>query len=161
MYYETGNLKNLFSVMKREGWTPSFINKKVEDYLKDLENKNLSEEKLADFFYKTSRKGKWNAGDKKPAYQDEVERMEKLRAAVNEFDRFQELMRKKDLYDFDDMINWVIKAFEENKQLLASYQETFFNIFLVDEYQDTSGTQKQAGSASYQLLGSAEYFCCG
>jgi DNA helicase-2/ATP-dependent DNA helicase PcrA len=68
--------------------------------------------------------------------------MEKLRAAVNEFDRFQLLMRQKNRYDFDDMINWVIKAFEENKNLLASYQERFQYI-LVDEYQDTSGTQNR------------------
>ena len=68
--------------------------------------------------------------------------MEKLRAAVNEFDRFQQLMRKKNRYDFDDMINWVIKAFEENKNLLANYQERFQYI-LVDEYQDTSGTQNR------------------
>jgi DNA helicase-2/ATP-dependent DNA helicase PcrA len=40
------------------------------------------------------------------------------------------------------MINWVIKAFEENKNLLARYQEQFLYI-LVDEYQDTSGTQNR------------------
>lgn len=68
--------------------------------------------------------------------------MEKLRAAVNEFDRFQQLLRKKNRYDFDDMINWVIKAFEENKNLLANYQERYQYI-LVDEYQDTSGTQNR------------------
>ena len=68
--------------------------------------------------------------------------MEKLRAAVNEFDRFQQLMRKHNRYDFDDMINWVIRAFEENKSLLTRYQERFLYI-LVDEYQDTSGTQNR------------------
>jgi DNA helicase-2/ATP-dependent DNA helicase PcrA len=68
--------------------------------------------------------------------------MEKLLAAVNEFDRFQDIMRKKNRYDFDDMINWVIKAFEENKNLLSNYQERFLYI-LVDEYQDTSGTQNK------------------
>src|SRR5574339_794457 len=51
-------------------------------------------------------------------------------------------MRKKNRYDFDDMINWVIKAFEEDKNLLARYQEQFLYI-LVDEYQDTSGTQNR------------------
>ena len=68
--------------------------------------------------------------------------MEKLRAAVNEFDRFQNMMRQKNRYDFDDMINWVITAFESNKNLLANYQERFQYI-LVDEYQDTSGTQNR------------------
>jgi DNA helicase-2/ATP-dependent DNA helicase PcrA len=40
------------------------------------------------------------------------------------------------------MINWVIKAFEENPNLLSSYQERYQYI-LVDEYQDTSGTQNR------------------
>src|SRR5258705_6476317 len=68
--------------------------------------------------------------------------MERLRAAVNEFDRFQKMMRQHNRYDFDDMINWVIKAFEENKNLLNRYQEQFLYI-LVDEFQDTSGTQNK------------------
>src|SRR6185369_12389618 len=70
------------------------------------------------------------------------DKMEKLRAAVNEFDRFQKFMRSRNRYDFDDMINWVIKAFEENPALLSRYQEQFLYI-LVDEYQDTSGTQNR------------------
>ena len=44
--------------------------------------------------------------------------MEKLRAAVDEFARFQKMMTERKRYDFDDMINWVIRAFEENKNLL-------------------------------------------
>jgi DNA helicase-2/ATP-dependent DNA helicase PcrA len=51
-------------------------------------------------------------------------------------------MRRRNRYDFDDMINWVIKAFEENPTLLSRYQEQFLYI-LVDEYQDTSGTQNR------------------
>ena len=78
-------------------------------------------------------------GDSRP---ERPEKMERLRAAVNEFDHFQQLMRRHNRYDFDDMINWVIKAFEENKNLLADYQERFQYI-LVDEYQDTSGTQNK------------------
>ena len=74
--------------------------------------------------------------------EEEKEKMEKLRAAVNEFEHFQQLMRSRNRYDFDDMINWVIKAFEEDKALLSRYQEQFLYI-LVDEYQDTSGTQNR------------------
>jgi DNA helicase-2/ATP-dependent DNA helicase PcrA len=68
--------------------------------------------------------------------------MDKLRAAANEFEPFQQLMRSKSRYDFDDMINWVIKAFSENELLLRHYQEKYLYL-LVDEYQDTSGTQNQ------------------
>jgi len=135
VYYEMGNLQNLFSTMKREGWTPGFINQKIDDYLVDLPGR---EEYIAKRATKEFKKGDVRT-DK---IEEEKERMNKLRAAVGEFDRFQELMRKHNRYDFDDMINWVIKAFEGNKGLLLSYQERYQYI-LVDEYQDTSGTQNK------------------
>ncbi|HEU5364054.1 MAG TPA: ATP-dependent DNA helicase, partial [Hanamia sp.] len=75
-------------------------------------------------------------------YYEEVTRMEKLCAAVNEFKNYQQLMKQRGLYDFDDMINWVIDVFKENEHVLRSYQERFQYI-LVDEYQDTSGTQNE------------------
>jgi len=135
VYFEVNNLQSLFSNMKREGWTSEFINERIDAYLADLPNRD-------EFVYKRKYK-EFNAGDlKQNKIDEEQERMEKLRAAVGEFNRFQQLMRKKNRYDFDDMINWVIKAFEENKNLLADYQERFQYI-LVDEYQDTSGTQNK------------------
>ncbi len=133
VYFEVNNLQALFSTMKREGWTPAFIEEKIDAYLADLPTRD-------EFIYKRKYKN-FNAGDlKKDKLEEEQEKMAKLRAAVQEFDRFQQLMRKRNRYDFDDMINWVIKAFRENKNLLANYQERYQYI-LVDEYQDTSGTQ--------------------
>ena len=135
VYYEISNLQSLFSTMKREGWTPDFINQKIEEYLQSLPTRD-------EFIYKRKYR-EFKAGDLKlEKIEEEKDRMEKLRAAVGEFDRFQQLMRKRNRYDFDDMINWVIRAFEENKNLLAQYQERLQYI-LVDEYQDTSGTQNR------------------
>lgn len=135
VYFEIHNLQSLFSTMKREGWTPAFINQKVDEYIADLPNRD-------EFVYKRKYK-QFNPGDlKQDKIDEEKERMNKLRAAVNEFDRFQQMMKERNRYDFDDMINWVIKAFEENKNLLREYQERFLYI-LVDEYQDTSGTQNR------------------
>jgi DNA helicase-2/ATP-dependent DNA helicase PcrA len=135
VYFEINNLQSLFSTMKREGWTPAFINQKIDAYLADLSTRD-------EFIYKRKYKDFLPGDLKKEKIEEEIERKEKLRAAVNEFDRFQTMMRQKNRYDFDDMINWVIKAFEENKNLLANYQERFQYI-LVDEYQDTSGTQNR------------------
>ena len=135
VYYEIKNLQNLFSAMKREGWSPNFLQQRIDVYLERIKTDDI-------FRYQVSRKGQWEKGDYKPAYEDEKLRMEKLCAAVNEFQHFQDMMRQHGLYDFDDMINWVIKAFEENKNLLANYQEKYQYI-LVDEYQDTSGTQNK------------------
>jgi DNA helicase II / ATP-dependent DNA helicase PcrA len=133
VYYEIKNLQSLFSIMKKEGWTPAYIQKKIAEYLDDLP-------KREDFTYKKKYQ-QYNKGDlRKDKFEEAKLKMEKLLAAVNEFERFQQLMRSRNRYDFDDMINWVIKAFEENESLIRRYQEQFLYI-LVDEYQDTSGTQ--------------------
>jgi DNA helicase-2/ATP-dependent DNA helicase PcrA len=135
VYYEIKNLASLFSTMKQEGWTPTFITKSIQQYLDDLPNRD---EFVAKKAVKTFKKG-----DVRTDKIEEVrERMLKLQAAAQEFDKYQLMMRERNRYDFDDMINWVIKAFEHNKQLLLNYQERFQYI-LVDEYQDTSGTQNQ------------------
>jgi DNA helicase-2/ATP-dependent DNA helicase PcrA len=36
VYFEINNLRNLFSSMKREGWTPEFILKKIDQYINEL-----------------------------------------------------------------------------------------------------------------------------
>lgn len=133
VYFEINNLRQLFSNMKREGWTPDFILGCIDTYLKEIPTRD-------EFVYKKAYK-QFKAGDlKQNKIEEEKEKMEKLRAAVNEFSRFQALMQRRGRYDFDDMINWVLTAFRENKLLLARYQEQYQYV-LVDEYQDTSGTQ--------------------
>ncbi len=135
VYFEVSNLRSLFSSMKREGWTPEFLCSRIDEYLQSLPARD-------EFIYKRKYK-QFNAGDLKQEKIDEENiKMEKLRAAVLEFPRYQQLMKQRNRYDFDDMINWVISVFEENRALLAAYQEKFQYI-LVDEYQDTSGTQNR------------------
>ncbi len=135
VYFEINNLRNLFSSMKREGWTAAFINEKIDQYIADLP---LRDEYIAKRATKEFKKGEVRL-DK---IEEEKEKKEKLRAAINEFENYQTLMRERNRYDFDDMINWVIKAFEDNPDILANYQERFQYV-LVDEYQDTSGTQNK------------------
>lgn len=135
VYFEINNLQSLFSLMKKEGWSPDFICKKIDEYITDLPNR---EEYICKRATKDYKKGdiRWDK------IEEQKEKMEKLRAACNEFTKFQQLMRRRNRYDFDDMINWVIEAFETNKNLLSTYQEQFQYI-LVDEYQDTSGSQNK------------------
>ncbi len=133
VYYEIKNLSHLFSAMKREGWSTDFILKSIDAYIEDLPNRD-------GFIAKRATK-EFKKGDlRTDKIEEEKEKIGKLAAAVKEFGKFQAMMRKANRYDFDDMINWVINAFEENQQLLLNYQERYQYI-LVDEYQDTSGTQ--------------------
>src|SRR6188472_2770267 len=79
VYFEINNLQQLFSAMKREGWTAAYINEKIDEYIADIATRD-------EFIYKRKFK-EFNAGDlKKDKIEDEKERKGKLRAAVNEFD---------------------------------------------------------------------------
>ena len=154
VYYEIKNLQHLFSAMKREGWTTGYVDTCINQYLERIKDEESFKYKRA------SAKSGVKVGDYKPDYYAELDRMEKLRAAVNEFDNFQQLMKQRSLYDFDDMINWVINVFKENKNVLASYQERFQYI-LVDEYQDTSGTQNEIVKMLIDFWDSPNVFVVG
>ncbi|MEO6315849.1 MAG: ATP-dependent DNA helicase [Chitinophagaceae bacterium] len=133
VYYEKDRLRSLYSLMKKEAWDPTYLNSRIDLYLSSLPSKE-------GFFYKRKYK-QFNAGDPKPAaINDETDRMEMLRAAVNLYPRYNEMMAGLGRYNFDDMILWVLDAFNKNKNMLLDYQERFL-YFLVDEFQDTSRSQ--------------------
>lgn len=135
VHFEINNLQWLFSLMKKEGWTVNFLTQKINEYIESLP--------LRDEFIAKRTTKEFKKGDLRTDKIDDVkQRMQKLQAAVNEFENYTKLMLQKNRYDFDDMINWVISAFEQNSNLLATYQEKFLYI-MVDEYQDTSGTQNK------------------
>lgn len=133
VYADMRNLASLFSSIKQEGWTSEYILKSIDDYIADLPNRTEYVAKRAINSYKK--------GDvRTDKIEIEKDKMAKLIAAVHEFEKYQVLMRERNRYDFDDMINWVIREFGTNKQLLLNYQERYHYI-LVDEFQDTSGSQ--------------------
>ena len=141
VYYEIKRLQDLFSIMKREAWTPEYITGRIDEYIEAV---NLCEPDSA--YYKTFKYLKKyldkEAGTLKPKFAEMCEDMEKLRAAVKEFPRYQKLMRDMARYDYDDMIIWVLEAFKSDENFLLNYQERYQYV-LVDEYQDTSGAQNE------------------
>ncbi|HTN07151.1 ATP-dependent DNA helicase [Agriterribacter sp.] len=133
VYYEKDRLKELYRLMKKEAWTPEYLNERIDNYIKELPQKE-------GFYYKRKFK-EFKAGDEKPgAIAEETQKMEMLRAAVNLYPRYNQLMLEAGRYNFDDMILWVLDAFANNKHMLLDYQERF-QYFLVDEFQDTSRGQ--------------------
>ena len=135
LYFYEKHLYDLFSRMKSEAWPVDFIYKKITDYLDDLPNR---QEYIYQRKYKEFQKGdlkQWKITEAK-------DKMTQLQAAVALYPRYIELMDEAKRYDFDDMILWVLKAFEENQALLRTYQERYL-YFLIDEYQDTNGSQNQ------------------
>lgn len=135
VYFDMNNLSNLFSTMKREGWTVDYIKSAIKAYIDDLPNRD-------EFICKRATKNFKKGDIRTDKIEIEAEKMARLEAAVEQFIVFNSLMHAANRYDFDDMINWVIRAFEQHPNLLADYKERFQYI-LVDEYQDTSGTQNR------------------
>ncbi|EKD79121.1 MAG: DNA-dependent ATPase I and helicase II, partial [uncultured bacterium] len=56
------------------------------------------------------------------------------------YERYQSELREQQVYDYEDMILFVIRAFTDHPNLLADYQEQYLQM-LVDEFQDTNGAQ--------------------
>lgn len=130
-------IHHLFQTMKKEGWTPGQVLKNTDAYLRSLPLN-------PDFVYKkTTRHGK--AGEPKQAQiEKEKEKMQRLSAAADLYPKYLASMENAGFYDYEDMLLWVIRAFEKNEALLRDYQERY-QYLLVDEFQDTNGAQ-------YQLL---------
>src|SRR6476620_3882322 len=131
-YFEASYLKDLFGTMKREGWTTEFLLQRIEEYIEKVIPETFANKtKLKKGIVELTIEGR-----------KEIEKMQKLKAAVQAFPLYQQILKEKQRYDFDDMINWVIAVFESDPEVLASYQEQY-QFFLVDEYQDTSGAQNK------------------
>ena len=129
VYYDLQHLARLFSDMKREAWEPEMLQQKIDHYIGVTIPENFTNKK-------NKEKGLTQKG------QEQVERMMKTKAAVSAFDQYQSILASRNRYDFDDMIKWVIRLFEQHPEVLLGYQEQLQYI-LVDEYQDTSGSQNK------------------
>ncbi len=147
-YFEMPRLKDLFSKMKRENWSPKKIIDSIDIYIK-RESDNPA------WKYKRDYKAKDGTVRPKDSYKPDYETkvlkpMRQLKAAVEEFETYNTLLQKKGRYDYNDMIKWVLDKFAdpEHEDLLRSYQERY-HYFLVDEYQDTNGAQN---ALLYQLI---------
>ncbi|MCL5003858.1 MAG: ATP-dependent helicase [Patescibacteria group bacterium] len=77
------------------------------------------------------------------------------------YKRYQEKIAEKSRYDFEDMINLVVEAFEQDETFLRRYQERFQYI-LLDEFQDTNSPQNKVVSFLGKFWGNdANIFAVG
>jgi len=77
------------------------------------------------------------------------------------YEKYQEKLKALGRLDFEDMINWVVEAFENDTDFLQQYEENFQYI-LVDEYQDTNSAQNRLVFALSSFWGEkANIFCVG
>ncbi len=133
IYFDAGKLNRLFDLMKREHLSPQFVSDAIDSYVASLPEREA-------YIYKVNGKG-YKKGDlKQKLLDEEMRRMEDTRAAALLFNKYEQMMKDAGRYDFNDMITWVLEAFEKEPALLQSYQERY-QFILVDEFQDTNGAQ--------------------
>ena len=138
-YYEGVRMRKLFVLMKKENISPQKMHEMITEYLsikKDSKDFICGRKTLNKKTGVTYMKGDFR-DDKYATFE---KRFDVLKAAVDQYENFVGLMQKYERYDYEDMILWVIKAFEEDEDILLKYQERY-QYFLVDEYQDTNGAQ--------------------
>jgi DNA helicase-2/ATP-dependent DNA helicase PcrA len=64
----------------------------------------------------------------------------KIRDLLIIYQSYQQTLLERGLYDYEDMILWVISALQTHSELLSQYQE-IYQYLLVDEFQDTNSAQ--------------------
>ncbi len=131
--------------IKKEGLSPEEFSAGIPEWEKEL----LSDPEL---YYKKGF-GKYRKGDIKPAEKEKIEKkMGKARELGEIFDLYQKEIKNRGLYDFSDMVLYVLEELGRNKDLKADLQERYQQI-LVDEHQDTN----QGQNAIMELLSDAPH----
>ncbi|NJD37430.1 MAG: ATP-dependent helicase, partial [Geobacter sp.] len=138
LHFEADRLLALYEIMKKEDWSSAWLAERVDEYVATLADS-------PEFLYKRQTKGPdgtvYKKGDlNERKLREELRKLEQVKAAAASFDDYQRLLQERGRYDFADMILWCIAAFKQNSDLLATYQERYLYL-LVDEFQDTSGSQ--------------------
>ena len=133
---EFGRLIALFEKIKKEHWDPNTL-------LIDIDQWVMQQRQSEDYIYKrTSKNGKPGDFNEAKFNKEILNPAKRSIAAVNLFKQYQEELNQLHRFEYEDMIQWVIRQFEQDDALLQKYQEKFQYI-LVDEYQDTNGAQNK------------------
>lgn len=140
-YYYVRALIKSIQDLKREGITPE----KLDEFLRNFQFSIFnSQTKVSETRLNFTEKD-----------------LQKNRELVQVYQRYQEKLKAKSRYDFEDMINLVVEAFKTDEEFLRKYQERFQYI-LVDEFQDTNTPQNQVVALLASFWGqSANVFAVG
>jgi DNA helicase-2/ATP-dependent DNA helicase PcrA len=130
-YYYLRPALSTIRTLKRENTSP-------EDFKKLIAKDEKSFSEITDLYHeKGAHKGKM-----KSAYADKEKRMRKNAELCRLYERYEMALAEKKLYDFEDMIREVVKAFGSNNDLLLRMQEKYQYI-LADEHQDANAGQNK------------------
>jgi DNA helicase-2/ATP-dependent DNA helicase PcrA len=125
------DLKSLISLLKRERLSPENFKKQIDTEIKNLEENpdNIS-----------------SRGESKGKLKKEVERniegLSRTREVVTFYSLYEEAKKEKNFFDYDDILENLVKIVELSDDVAASIREKYLYI-LIDEHQDSSGVQNE------------------
>jgi len=135
-YGQINMIKGFFQTMQKENWSPEYVVEKSDEFVRE----ELSNEDK--YIYKRSGKG-YTAGEPKTtAIKLVTDKFDKIKQAALLYSSYREKLKDKKRYTYEDMILWVLEEFNKDVDFLLDYQERYQYI-LVDEYQDTNGSQNE------------------
>lgn len=127
-YYYLRTIESKISTLKNEWTNPESlqiaINKQKTDYEEELANIKPTLKK-----YETT----------KTKQEKHIKKLEELKIIFTEYKKH---LNEKSLYDFNDMINFVLEKFKQDIELREYYAEKY-QFIMIDEFQDTNNAQNQ------------------
>lgn len=134
--------KGSFLLLKPAGDPTHHLNS-ILDAIGDLKREGYSVEKYKKLVNSLKDEFENEKGDlKKGAFIEKEKLVNKNLDLLDIYGKYQTKLTKIGRYDFEDMINWVVDAFEKDPDFLLGYQEKYQYI-LGDEYQDTNNSQNR------------------
>ena len=140
-YHNLKSIEDAISALKKESILPASFADILEEEAKDF------------LIWKDEPTSKGKPKSKNTI--DKRERsLQKNQELLRIYREYEIKLRENGFFDFDDMINFVVNAFQQNQALLQEYQEKYQYI-LVDEYQDTNSSQDEIIHQLTQFWGEA------
>jgi DNA helicase II / ATP-dependent DNA helicase PcrA len=109
-----------------------------QEFKKLIEREEVKFENTKDLYH---TKGRFK-GLMKGEYKDLEKKLSKNKELFIVYKEYEESLREKRFYDYEDMITKTLEVLSKNKNLLLELQEKY-QYFLVDEHQDTNNAQNK------------------
>ncbi|QQG50049.1 MAG: ATP-dependent helicase [Candidatus Berkelbacteria bacterium] len=119
---------------------PTFHVPSIAEAIRKAKQENVLPETLAQLARKEA-KSKLTAKRITELQRQAIKRAEALNVELSRvYAAYQKELKRRNLYDYEDMIIFAVQGLQEEADVIAYYQERF-QYFLVDEYQDTNNAQ--------------------
>lgn len=144
-----GDLRSLISLLKRERITAKSFLSQVDEEIKEITNDKDS----------LSKRGE-SKGELKKEVSNKIESLDRSREVAQFFELYEETKKFKNVLDYDDVLENLVKIVEQRESALSDIRERYLYV-LVDEHQDSSRVQNEFLKLVWGAVDSPDIFVVG